>query len=115
MRTIVVALAAVACAGSAASLRPPSDEDDPAARAGQVAPALDGYRASYVLLWQGARIGEARETFRADPEAEGGFRFERAERIVVRRGIATAAATTHITVDTDASMIARHMVVERAS
>ena len=103
----------MACGGRQGSTTPPIEVDDPAARASQVAPALDGYEASYVLLWQGARMGEARERFAADAAAEGGYRFFRTERIVLRRGKATAVSRTSITIDTDGALSARHVQVDR--
>lgn len=94
---------------------PPSDEDDPAARAGLLGAALDGYHASYVLTWNGARIGEARERFFADETADGGYRFERSERIVVRRGDAVSSARTIILIETDQALTARHILVDRTT
>jgi hypothetical protein len=112
------ALVLVACACAATPrprLAPPGEEDDPAARAELLAGALEGWRASYVLTWNGARIGEARETFVAMDDAEGGYRFERSERVVVRRGPdAVAVARTVIQVDLDAAMTARRVVVDRS-
>ncbi len=83
----------------APSLAPPLDEDDPAARRGLVGDALDGYRAAYLLTWNGARIGEAREWFVA--AEQGGHRFERTERVVVRRAGQLATLRTTIAVDLD--------------
>lgn len=90
-------LALVACGrGSSHELAPPTYEDDPAARAALVAGALDGWKAGYVLTWNGQRIGEARERFFASDEALGGYRFERSERVVVRREDGVARTTTSI-------------------
>lgn len=104
-----------ACGARQGGLAASPEVDDPAARASLVAPALDGYSASYVLLWQGARVGEARERFATQDDAEGGYRFTRTERIVLRRGSATSTTQTTITIDTDAALTARHVVVERVS
>jgi transglutaminase-like putative cysteine protease len=112
-RILVLALIVPGCGHARTPLAPPVSEDDPAARAALVASAMEGYRAAYVLTWNGRRIGEARETFRAVDDAEGGFRFERRERVVVRRGDATSVAHTSIVVDVDPAMIARRVVVDR--
>lgn len=104
---------ALGCGGRGGTTTPPLEVDDPAARASQIAPALDGYQAAYVILYQGARVGEARERFAADEAAEGGYRFTRTERIVLRRGKATAVSRTSITIDTDGALGARHVLVDR--
>lgn len=110
---LVLAWVAAACGGRQGSTTPPLEVDDPAARAAQVAPALDGYEAAYVLTWQGTRMGEARERFAADAAAEGGYRFFRTERIVLRRGKFTAVSRTSITIDTDGALNARRVQVDR--
>lgn len=113
---IAVGLVLCACAATPHHrLTPPSDEDDPAARAALLGNALDGYHAEYVLAWNGARIGEAREKFHVAEEADGGYRFERVERVVLRRGDATETARTIIRIDTDQALQARHVVVDRLS
>jgi transglutaminase-like putative cysteine protease len=109
----VLVLLLAACSHGRVELAPPTSEDDPAARAALVASAMEGYRAAFVLTWNGRRIGEAREKFFAADDAEGGFRFERKERVIVRRGDATSVAHTTIVIDVDAAMIARRVVVER--
>ena len=106
----MLALAA-ACAGSTPRAATPDDIDDPAARASALAPALEGYRADFILSWNGARIGEARERFTAD--GNSGWRFERNERTVVRREGATATARTEIVVDVDLTLTARRVRVVR--
>jgi hypothetical protein len=103
----------VACAAGPKHLAPPDDQDDPAARSALLASALEGHRAAFVLTWNGERIGEARERFVADEDALGGYRFERSERVMVRRGDAISVARTVITVDVDPAMIARRVVVAR--
>jgi hypothetical protein len=109
----LVALLAGCASSGARDLAPPSYEDDPAARATLVAGAMDGYRAEFVLTWQGRRIGEARERFFASDDALGGYRFERAERVVVRRAGAVASARTVVTIDVDGAMTARRVRVQR--
>lgn len=110
---LLCALCAACGPGRSRELAPPTYEDDPAARAALVATAMEGYRAAFVLTWNGRRIGEAHETFVAADDALGGFRFQRSERVVVRRGDATSVAHTSIVIDVDAAMIARRVVVER--
>jgi hypothetical protein len=102
-----------ACGPSKKDLAPPNYEDDPAARSAMLASALEGHRAAFVLTWNGQRIGEARETFVAEESALGGYRFERSERVMVRRGDAISVARTVITVDVDPAMVARKVVVAR--
>jgi Transglutaminase-like superfamily len=99
-----------ACAGRAHAPAGATDVDDPAARASATAPALEGYRADFVLSWNGQRIGEAREQFHAEGDA---WRFERTERTVVRREGATATARTEILVDVDLTLTARRVRVTR--
>src|SRR5262249_59906651 len=95
--------------GAARRGAPVEDVDDPAARPAAIAAVLDGYRAAFRLSWNDARIGEARERFAADPRADGGYRFERTERIEVKRGGAVSAARTTVTIDTDERLSApRH-------
>lgn len=115
-RQLLAALAlavCTACGGGARQLAPPVDVDDPAARADLMAPALDGYRAAYVLRWNGRRIGDARERFYAHASEVGSWRFERDERIEVRRGGVVSSARTHIVIDLDDALSARRLVVER--
>jgi hypothetical protein len=109
-RWALLALAA-ACAGRAPHAVTAEDVDDPAAKASALAPALEGYRADFVLSWNGARIGEAREKFVAD--GQGAWRFERSERTVVRREGATATARTEIAVEVDETLTARRVRVVR--
>jgi hypothetical protein len=111
--TGVLLLMAAACAGGRHDLRPPDDVDDPSARADLMAAALEGYSASYVLTWNGARIGEAHEKLVADAQALGGWRFERDERVTVRRGGVVAEARTAITIDLDEALTARRVLVDR--
>src|SRR5688572_17029024 len=112
MRALLPTVVLAACGGvRPPTTVPPDDLDDPAARAGHVAAALDGHRAAFVLLWQGARIGEARERFSSTDEAEGGFRFERIEHIVVRRDGVLAPATTKIAIDCDVALHARRITI----
>jgi hypothetical protein len=114
VRRALAALALAACAHAPARPSAPvEDVDDPAARTAAIATVLDGYHAAYRLTWNGARIGEARERFGADARADGGYRFERSERIEVKRGGTIAAARTVVTIDTDERLSARRIVVER--
>ena len=110
------ALAAVSgCARSHPAERraPVEDVDDPAARAAILAPALDGYQAVFILTWDGHRIGDASERFTASPAAAGGYRFERSERVQVRRQGAVSSSVTEIRVDLDDALVPRHVWVER--
>ena len=114
--TLAIVTLVAACAhGGGRDLAPPTNEDDPAARAALVASAMEGYSGAFVLTWNGRRIGEARERFFAADDALGGFRFERSERVVVRRGDATSTSRTRIVVDVDPAMVARRVLVERDS
>jgi hypothetical protein len=65
----------------AGAVAAPPERDDPAA-----APDLSHYQAHFELDWDGAPIGEARETLA--PARGGGVRFERRETWQVRRGAA---------------------------
>src|SRR6266540_434381 len=56
---LALTLGAGACGRGHGELAPPTYEDDPAARAALVAAAMDGYRAGFLLTWNGRRIGEA--------------------------------------------------------
>ena len=114
MRSPLVLAVLCACAHSAPhSVAPIDDVDDPAARSGEVAAALDGYHAGFKLLWNGKRIGDAVESFASAPEALGGWRFERSEHVAVRRGGKIANARTRVVIDTDSRLLARRVVVER--
>lgn len=64
-------------------------------------PALLGYRASFVLTWQGARMGSAVEELREHRRDRSTLRFTRREHIVVRRGDAEVFNETSIVIDTD--------------
>lgn len=109
----LVAALAFGCSTARPDLRPPPAEDDPAARAALVASAFDGHRAAFELRWEGRRIGDARERFFADPGAAGGYRFERVERVVLRRGGTLSSARTVITIDVDAALHAQRVMVVR--
>jgi transglutaminase-like putative cysteine protease len=114
-RPLVLALLVAACAHPPRRPATPPDElDDPAARPARAA-SLVGYRAAYRLSWAGARIGDARERLVADAAALGGYRFERRERVSVRRGGTGSSATTTVTIDVDENLRARRVVVERQS
>lgn len=112
-RLCALILGACAATPGGRGVAPPAYEDDPAARAGLLGAALDGYRAAFVLTWNGERIGEARERFYAAPDAEGGYRFERTERVVLRRAGAVSTAQTRISIDLDLAMSARRVRVDR--
>ncbi|MFH0900114.1 MAG: transglutaminase domain-containing protein [Pseudomonadota bacterium] len=96
---------------SASASAPAPDIDDPAARAAHIAPALDGYSATYVLLWKGARIGEAHERFAAHPQDANRYHFQRLEHIVVKRGGTRVATETVVEVDTDAMLTPTQVIV----
>jgi transglutaminase superfamily protein len=110
-----IAVPAGCASGTASRSVVELDVDDPAARAAVLAPALDGYHAAFLLAWNGARIGEARESLHADASATGGYRFRRAERITVRREGAVATARTEILIDLDPMLSARRVAVDRWS
>src|SRR5262245_36353608 len=112
MRVLAALLLAVtACAGTHSPLAPPPDEDDPRARRQGWARQLEGYHAAFVLAWNGARIGEARERFDEVPagENEGGWRYVREERLSLKRGGEMVASTMRITVDLDGVLVARRV------
>ncbi len=114
-RALLVASLLASCAHPARPvLAPPEEVDDPAARPSR-ARALAGYRAAYRLSWAGQRIGDAREHLVADPRALGGYRFERRERVIVRRGGVATTASTTVLIDVDERLSARRVVVERSS
>lgn len=72
---------------------------------------LAGYEAHFHITWNGARIGDAGESLRA--HGDQGLRFERRERITVRRGDALAHSETELVVDTDPELYARRIVVRQ--
>lgn len=97
--------------------RPPADPTWPPDLAAELAPGpvhpLIGYEAHFVITWQGARIGDASEALRA--HGAGEVRFERRERITVRRGDALAHNETLLVIDTDAALRARHVAMRQLS
>jgi hypothetical protein len=111
VRRLALALTTLAACAHAPprDITPPDEVDDPAARAA-LAPALAGHRAAFRLAWNGARIGDAREELTA---AGDGWRFERRERIEVRRAGVVASARTVVSIDVDEALRARRVVVER--
>ncbi len=72
---------------------------------------LLGYEAHFHITWNGARIGDAGESLRA--HGNEGLRFERRERITVRRGDALAHSETDLVIDTDAELHARRIAVRQ--
>ena len=74
---------------------------------------LIGYEAHFLITWQGARIGDAAEALRA--RGADDVRFERRERITVRRGDALAHSETLLIIDTDAALRARHVAMRQIS
>lgn len=75
------------------------------------AATLVGYEAHFHITWNGTRIGDAGESLRAHGDA--GLRFERRERITVRRGDALAHSETELVVDTDPALRARRVAVRQ--
>ena len=109
MRLLALILLA-SCGGVARPvITVPDEVDDPAARPA-LAPRLAGHRAAFRISWNGARIGDAYESLTA---AGGGWRFERRERIAVRRGGTVATTRTAVRIDVDEALRAQRIVVER--
>lgn len=73
--------------------------------------SLLGYEGHFLITWNGARIGDASESLRS--HRDGGLRFERRERVTVRRGDALAHSATDLVIDTDAALRARHVAVRQ--
>ena len=94
MRGLAV-LAVLGC--GAAEVTAPPERDDPAAAAD-----LSGHRAVYELRWGDHVVGEAREELA--PAPGGGYRFERRERWVVRRGAAVVRGGLAVSIATTAAL-----------
>ncbi len=69
---------------------------------GGISNPLSGYEAHFILSWNGSRIGDASETLRAQDREH--LRFERRERVTVRRGDAIVHSETNIIIDADSSL-----------
>jgi transglutaminase-like putative cysteine protease len=78
-------------------------------------PPLVGYRAAFVLTWQGARMGSAVEELRAHRRPGSSLRFTRREHIVVRRGTAEVLNETTIVIDTDHDLRPIEVRVQRTT
>lgn len=72
---------------------------------------LDGYEASFVLTWNGARVGDATEQLRAS--GDDAMRFSRVERVAVMRGADAMYATTVITIDANRALIANRVAIRQ--
>lgn len=72
---------------------------------------LLGYEAHFHITWNGARIGDAGESLRAHGDQR--LRFERRERITVRRGDALAHSETDLVIDTDTALHAQRIAVRQ--
>jgi hypothetical protein len=71
---------------------------------------LRGYEAHFHITWNGARIGDASESLR---QRDGQLRYERRERITVRRGDALAHSELDLIIDMDAGLRARRITVRQ--
>lgn len=89
--------------------RPRAAHGSPAGHGATRAP-LRGYEAHFHITWNGARIGDASESLRPRGDA---LRFERRERITVRRGDALAHSELDLVIDMDAGLRARRVAVRQ--
>jgi hypothetical protein len=71
---------------------------------------LRGYEAHFHITWNGARIGDASESL---GQRDGQLRYERRERITVRRGDALAHSELDLVIDMDAGLRARRVAVRQ--
>lgn len=71
---------------------------------------LRGYEAHFHITWNGARVGDASESLR--PRSDE-LRFERRERITVRRGDALAHSELDLVIDMDTGLRARRVAVRQ--
>ncbi len=109
LRALVVILALIAAAGCRP--RAGASEDIyqvPPLPTTTRAPLL-GYEAHFEIAWNGARVGDASEYLRL--RQGHGMRFERRERITVRRGEALAHSETDIGIELDADFQAQRVTV----
>lgn len=83
--------------------------DQPAASSPR---SIDGYEAHFLLRWNGARIGDASEWVRRHA---GGLRFQREERVTVRRGDQIVPMLTRIAIDLDAELRAQELLITQIS
>ncbi len=104
----MAAMLATHCGGAAAVDPGAAPSQDPAPAPGV---RLNGYRAHFVIAWNGARIGDADERITA--HGDGRTRFERRERITVRRGQALAHSETDIAIDTGPDLRAHRVDVRQ--
>jgi hypothetical protein len=105
---IAVMMLALHCSrppAPAASARATPYDSEPARR------PLRGYEAHFHITWNGARIGDASESLRL--HASGRLRFERRERITVRRGEALAHSELDLVIDMDDALRARRIAVRQ--
>ena len=73
---------------------------------------LVGYEAHFWLTWNGARIGDAVETLR---RRGGSLKYERRERLSLRRGDTLSHSETAIAIVTDAELVAREITIWQLS
>jgi hypothetical protein len=71
---------------------------------------LRGYEAHFHITWNGARIGDASESLR---HRDGQLRYERRERITVRRGDALVHSELDLVIDLDARLRAERIAVRQ--
>jgi hypothetical protein len=72
---------------------------------------LNGYEASFVLTWNGTRIGDAVEQLHTSDDDD--MKFSRAERVIVKRGEVSMYATTVITIDTNRALDAKRVAIRQ--
>jgi hypothetical protein len=97
------------------SQRPATEPPTHATRHGVVADqpsrtSLRGYEAHFHITWNGARIGDASERIW---QRSGALRFERRERITVRRSDALAHSELELVIDMDAGLRAQRIAVRQ--
>ena len=72
---------------------------------------MDGYEASFVLTWNGDRIGDAIEHLRSrDADT---MTFTRSEQVTVKRGDDAMYSTTVITIDTNRALVAQTVSIRQ--
>lgn len=91
---------------------PPERRLDPTYAPAITSRSIVGYEAHYLLHWRDARIGDASETVR---RRDGRLRYQRHERLSLRRGDDVVAAATYIDIDIDMSLRSSHIAIEQIS
>ncbi|ACY18097.1 transglutaminase domain-containing protein [Haliangium ochraceum] len=110
--SVLRVLMAIAIATSALHCAPRSTPEwtSPAPEGPVPQASLIGYEAHFHITWNGARIGDAHESLRAQDE---GLRFSRGEHIAARRGDAVVHGETNIAIDTDAALRAERVALRQ--